>query len=342
MIGLAVFVLNLIPAGRANAQAVVNNDPGFLKVYVSNIENLSPADDPLCPLDWDDLIYYMEIQEYLPDLFLVQQVSNRKQANDLADFMTQKLGAPYAAKIALNNPAKTNSPCGAAKQRQTNAIIYRTDRLRFNKKSIWQAYRMPKSKCILNNQARTRSVRARFTDVVAGKRVTAGSIYWPSGRSDGPPCGVRNIDKTDDKVTASGYSADLYIVAGDTNTKDLETEDPESAWVAWYERANGALAGELGYRDVIYDYCRETSTTGAQIEINQCLLDSWTFESPTSGNHRRIDYLLAKTPGGMADVHAGHTIQFDEAGLAAEQVTGEPDDPLPYSEHKAVHARVSY
>ena len=107
--------------------AVGNQDPTFLQVYDNNVENLETPTE-YCKGDWQDLVYFMKLQKYAPDLFLVQQVSGRAQLNELTEFMTRNLPGRYKGVIARRKPQPFDSPCNAPKARQTNAIVFRVGR----------------------------------------------------------------------------------------------------------------------------------------------------------------------------------------------------------------------
>jgi hypothetical protein len=78
------------PPPSPGARTAVNRDPAFIQVYVNNIENLKVAGEQ-CRGDWTDLIYYMKTVKPSPDLFLVQQIANQAQLNDLLQRMTNQL-----------------------------------------------------------------------------------------------------------------------------------------------------------------------------------------------------------------------------------------------------------
>jgi hypothetical protein len=67
---------NLLYAGH-KPYANPNSSPRFIQVYNDNVENLPTTSRKKCPGDWKDLISYMKTREYVPDVFLVQQVRHR-------------------------------------------------------------------------------------------------------------------------------------------------------------------------------------------------------------------------------------------------------------------------
>lgn len=127
----------------AAAEAVPNDDPSFLQVYDANVENL-PTTTESCPGDWHDLMYYMRLQEYRPDIYLVQQISNREQLDLLLTRMKEHFGESMPAVLAEDAPKSLDNGC-AGKKQQTNGIIWRTDRLSLKTSASpdnrWQAQR---------------------------------------------------------------------------------------------------------------------------------------------------------------------------------------------------------
>jgi len=312
------------------AYATVNNDPRFIQTYVNNIENLETV-DANCPGDWQDLIYYMKTYETSPDLFLVQQVSPQ-DLNTLVNFMTNNLHGIYQGLIAVPNPEQMNSPCGAEKAYQSNAIIYRVGRFDVVSTATWQSDAQTSTgSCANNHQDRTINLRARMFDKIANKYITAASIHWPTGNSDGPPCAVENAREAATNMAATG--GDLRIWGGDANLGHQTSGD----WRTWYSRTNGDLGGTHGYRDVAYDDCKERHSTKSG--ILSCLSGThWTV-----GGDRRIDFLFAKKGnGGMPFVGAEHTVTFDEGDQADLTVTGTDRQDRSYSDHRAVRARIHY
>ncbi|MGH3736638.1 MAG: hypothetical protein ACRDT6_13655 [Micromonosporaceae bacterium] len=331
VIGIAALLLASLGAGPAHAevssQAVVNNNPAYLQVYANNVENLETV-NARCPGDWQDLIYYMKGYETSPDLFLVQQIANRTELNTLVSKMTDLLPGVFAGVLAVPQPEWMNSPCGAEKAYQTNAIIYRTGRFNLVSTGTWQSDAQTSTGgCANNSQDRTINLRARLWDKIAGKYVTAASIHWPTGAMDGPPCASENAREVDAAVTASGGS--LLIWGGDANV----TDQSSGSWRSWYAGTNGDLGGSRGYRDALYDHCRESSSN-----VKGCLLDNWTI-----GGSRRIDFLFArKGSGGMPFTGAEHTVTFNEGDAADLQFTGDDRSDRDYSDHRAVRARIHY
>lgn len=305
----------------------VNSNPAFVQVYVNNVENLQTTSDP-CPGDWKDLFYYMKLHPS-PDVFLVQQLSGQTQLNQLVQYMTDNLAGVFAGVIAEANPKVMNSPCGAPKDYQTNAIIYRTGRLQpLGGKQTFQVQAFYNGACQANYQSRTIAVKQRFHDLVANKDISVVSMHWStfSGTGADPACAEANAAQVDKELAALG--GELLIWGGDANEGDRNASDN---YKPWYQAANGDLGGKLGHRDAIFSLCAAGSA------VKACLANNWTI-----GSSNRIDFLFAKRGDGCKPMFSGqHTISFAEAGQAAKTLTG-VDSAQDYSDHRAVRAAIHY
>ncbi|CAM3178683.1 hypothetical protein [Stackebrandtia soli] len=331
--GLLVAVIGVIvaPSAWAAPNAKANDNPGYLQVYDNNVENLPTASLSQCPGDWQDLVYYMRLQPYKPDVYLVQQVSNAKQLSTLTKFLSKQLGETYKGVIAEASPKKMGSPCGAKKAYQTNAIVYRAARLDLKKHDVWQVRaENAKGECVANSQARTKTVKGLFYDKVAKKNVTIASAHWATGKSGGPACATGNAKTLASKFPAGGYGASLYIVGGDFN---YGYRGSAGDWHPWYKSMNGSLDGRHNFRDVVYADCQAGSGS-----VKSCLKGNWTI-----GNGSRIDFLFAKRGNGtMPKVTAAHTITFNQGDDADKKLTGGDRTDRDYSQHRAIRARIHY
>jgi hypothetical protein len=321
---LAAFAV--VPAS-APAKARVNGNHAFLQVYDDNVENLETAGERPCPGDWKDLVYAMKAHDLTPDLFLVQQVSGPRQLAQLTGFMTRKLPGRYAGLPALLAPKPMRSPCGKPKALQTNAIVWRTGRLRAVAGSgvTWKAQAMRTGRCRNSKQARAVNIALAFDDLISHQRIVAASIHWPTQASGGPPCAVDNARQSAHKVAKVGPAA-LRIMAGDANIA------PDALGGAWYRSLNVDAGGTLGYRDAAYFAC-------AHRNLATCLANQWTVR----GGHRRIDFLLAhRDLGGPPNINHHGVVTFDAADRAAVQATGRDDPGGDYSDHRSNRARIHY
>ncbi len=324
-----------VPAvSAASTVAAPNDNPGFLQVYDDNVENL-PTVDLQCPGDWQDLVYYMQLQEYRPDVYVVQQISNQTQLDALTKRLSDDFGEKYSGVIAEANPAIGPKECGAPKYYQTNAIIYRASRLELTLSTnrTWQAQAQDSSGgCPNNTQARTKAVKAMFHDKVANKDLTVASVHWPTAASDGPPCATQNAAEVSAEMTEDGYGGTLQIAAGDLNYTDTATSGGTD-FRTWYKSMNGDLGGTYGFRDAIYAKCAASGDP-----LGGCLGDNWTISST-----RRIDFVFARNAdGSMPAISAQHTVTFDEGDAADVTQTGDDRTDRNYSDHRAVMAQVHY
>lgn len=329
---LAVTAAGLVPAIAAQAPADVtiaaaNNDPAFVQVVNNNVENL-PTVDLQCPGDWQDLVYYLKRAPLKPDVFTVQQISNQAQLNSYVSRLSNDLGEAYAGVIAEASPKAMNSPCGAPKDHQTNAVIYR--KARFTDRGLsartWQAQSDESGSCANNDQARTKAVKVRLHDKIANKDLTVASVHWPTGTSGGTACADSNARESAAELTEDGYGGSLRIFAGDHNISDLTSG---GSFRSWFRLLNGDLGGSLGYRDAGYAGCGGNKA---------CLGDNWTI-----GGDRRIDFVFArKASGGLPGVTGFHTITFNEGDAADKAETGSDRADRNYSDHRAVMARIHY
>ena len=300
------------PTPAAPRAAVGNQDPRFLQVYDNNVENLETPTEKYCKGDWQDLVYFMKLQKYAPDLFLVQQVSGRAQLDQLVEFMTRNLPGRYEGVIARGKPQPFDSPCHGPKARQTNAIVFRVKRFDVHpdSKRAFRSTRRVGNDCVTDTRDRSENVLVRLTDKTNGQTVVAGSIHWPTRA---PACAKTNARQAAKRMAAAD-SAGLRILGGDANI----TPGP------WRQ----IITGPFGYGDA----CGENAGCPAQ---------NWTVPGPD--RPRRIDFLFSRhEPANEAAVVTDFkTVTFEAANAAAQQVTG-GDHPAEYSDHRALAARIHY
>ncbi|AZM45250.1 hypothetical protein DMB38_04870 [Streptomyces sp. WAC 06738] len=293
------------PVQSAEA-GTVNPSPRELVVYNNNIENLVP---PSCAngQDYDRFISYLKSRPLSPDIFTVQQISHSNQLAAFTRRLSDELPGTYAGRIALASPGSMGytSPCGKLKNQQTNAVIYRSDRLTFEDETRWRSdapsdYDAGTGPCrnltpTRSSQDRVHNIAVRLHDNVADKDVTMASIHWPTNTWHGPECAAENINEADDAVNRLGGS--LRIVAGDMNTTPGKKN--------WWNQARS-----YGFRDPIAELCGARDCSSAH---------------DTNGS-RRIDFLLARGSSG-----------FSNAATLTEGMTGGA-----YSDHRAVTAHIKY
>lgn len=313
-----------------NSRPAINDNPRFIQVYNNNIENLKTAGEE-CRGDWTDLIHYMKTIEPSPDVFLVQQISNTAQLQELVGRMSDALPGVFEGVIAEGDPKTQRSPCGPEKAQQTNAIIYRKGRFsRVGQKHVWQSWAEKDGGCVRNHQARTKNLMLKLHDKIANKDVTVASLHWSTAQGTGPDraCALKNVREADAKVHMAGYRGDLVIMGGDLNEPDRTSS---GSFRAWHREVNGDRGGPLNFRDVIYFECKRKGN------LQACLDDNFTI-----GSGRRIDFVFGQDGNGCrARVRRQHTISFAEADAAAKAATG-GDSSLNYSDHRAIRAEIYY
>lgn len=246
----AAAVLVTVPAAHGAAPPPPFGN-GTLRVYDANVENLPanpnhPKAD--CRGDWPRLVESM--RDFKPDVFTVQQVDGPGQAGQLAQRMTLMAGVPYAVLVASPKPRVGDFPCKPRKNRQTNAIIYNTDRLTPVAGSARTWHPRSGKGCGFNKQPRTKTISAVFNDIARpkAKRVYVASIHWPSNARNvqGHRCVAENVKRTITKATAQ--PAALRIVGGDVN---IDVKKPWYGTLAPFVDAVTPPAGDRTRRDVL-------------------------------------------------------------------------------------------
>jgi endonuclease/exonuclease/phosphatase family metal-dependent hydrolase len=277
-----------------------NGNPAYVVVWNNNIENLADCGTSR----WSRLLDYMKTRANSPDIFTVQQVSNQAQLNSLLSRLSAELPGVYRGKIAIADPqsiAGYDNPdyldptkCAYRKRFQTNAVIWREGRFDAVDSTTWrsdaQAYYTsgPCQNLLYGRyggyQDRVQNVAVRLRDKESGNYVNVASVHWPTGQQGGPECADENRREAEAALSvADGLgSADLRIIAGDTNT--------EAATKSWWQNAKNN-----GYRDPMAEACGARDCSS-----------SWD----TSGS-RRIDFLLARHASKFTTVD---TVSTGEAG----------------------------
>ena len=308
---LATATIGLTVGGAQLAQAgSTNSAKSYLVVYNNNIENLAGCDG-----NYDRFVNYLKKQSKSPDIFTVQQISNRAQLDKFTKRLSDALPGEYRGVIAVNNPGSMGykSGCEVKKNQQTNAVIYRTGRFALEKAITWRSDAPQNPKAGTgpcrdlypreSSQDRVMNVGVRLRDRVTGDRVSVASIHWPTNSRKGKPtwnghkCAAENMQQANAAVDKLGGT--LKIVAGDTNaTKGVD---------GWWNKALKTYK----FHDAVWD------TT--------CKKKSCPASTSTSGEIR-IDFLLVKS---------GHG--FSKVKTIADKTAGGK-----YSGHRAVTAYVKY
>lgn len=295
-----------VPAASA-ATAPYNNTNGIV-VLNNNIENRATCDG--ADVKFSRLRTHLKTQTYMPDIFTVQQVSGKSDIADLASRFKTDHGATYGHEVALDNPPPRTDIC-AEKQKQTNGVLYRTDRFKFIAKSTWKsdAYRggtegthlmpeVPGSQCEnvtwSIQPSRNVNVGVLLYDKRAKRYVAVASIHWPHHTSDGAGnCVAENFREADQALrnlvsANSAPSNTLLIVAGDANQTTAQgvwypTPGNTSVTRGWWDRARAT-----GYQDPIAQLCGQTVGSAPA-----------PCSAHATVGSRRIDFLLARNTSGF-------------------------------------------
>ncbi|MET7640643.1 hypothetical protein [Streptomyces sp. NPDC005438] len=294
-------------SGAPDARAEVGTRAASLLTLDNNIENWLPTE---CAegSEYERLIAHLKKQPAGPDVFTVQQISNAEQLDTFTQRLTDELPGTYEGRIAIPEPGSMgyeDKPCGVLKNQQTNAVVYRSDRLTPQQETRWRSDAPANPKpgtgpCrnlepTESSQDRVHNLAVRFHDATADKDVTVASAHWPTGTWHGPDCAAENMKETAEAVDRLG--GDLRIIGVDTNAKTSDAD--------WWDKGVG-----LGFRDPIGELCG-----GADCP-----------DEHNTTTHYRIDFLLAKGHGG-----------FSESATLTDKVVGGK-----YSHHRAVTSRISY
>ena len=286
VVGLAAAAAVITAGATYSANADVDDSPDHLVVYNNNIENMLPKD--CYGDDFELLISYITEQPESPDIFTVQQISNTEQLNAFTKRLSDELPGEYAGEIAIGDPGSMGytSRCGKLKNQQTNAVIYRSDRLALQDDTRWRSDAPDDGgpcrnlKPTKTSQDRVHNIAVRLKDTVAGKTVSVASIHWPTGTWDGPDCAAENMAETRDAFQRLG--GDLQIFGGDANTKH--------GTKGWWEDAV-----DYGFTDPIAELCGGPDCP----------------DEHNTTDKSRIDFMFAKGGGG-----------FDKAATITDEMAG--------------------
>jgi hypothetical protein len=316
-----------------------NRNPERLVVWSNNIENMI--------FDWKDLVHAMSEAELRPDIFLVQQVTDKAEMDRLVDYMSRRLGVDYTGVVAKAHPKDRRFQDQIIpRPTVTTGIVYRTARFDQKTKDSYMPWGHGFNGAALRCDVRSdhtgyETLRLKLHDKVANKDVVAMSLrHWTW-----LPCSSKNVreivngfDGGPNAHAGLGTQSALHIVAGDFN--DGLFQDGEYA--CWYRQMNGQVGQarcandeDLGFTDPLFVSC------GGD---RGCVRDRGGIDSIFV---RRGDGVRARTSN--FDV-----VSFDEAHRASVAATGGDGDSNNrerdgyrdagnnYSQHKARRAYVYY
>ena len=236
-----------------------NSDPNRLVVYSNNIENMI--------YDWKDLVHEMEEHALRPDVFLVQQISSKRELERLIRVMEQRLGVQYEGVVAQNVPDDHRFRGEVTpRPRVTTGVVWRKGRLELKSKDTWfpfgRGFAGQRQSCDRRaSHSGYETVRVKLRDKRAQKDIVAVSLrHWTW-----EPCSEKNIKEIvegqggggPNSHAGLGDGAALHIVAGDFND-NVVTQG--GAYKCWYRRMNGALdnagcGSDFGFTDPLFEHC---------------------------------------------------------------------------------------
>lgn len=317
-----------------------NKEPDRLVVYSNNVENLI--------FDWKDLVHYMAEEPLRPDLFLVQQMSDREGMDRLTGFMSRRLGVKYEGVVAQAKPTDTRFQGQVLpKPPVTTGIVFRSARFDLVSKDTWFPWgkgfkNQPQTCGARSDRSGYETIRVKLFDKIAKKHVIVVSLrHWTWH-----PCSTKNIfeiaegeDSGPNAHPGLGAHAALHIVGGDFNDRAV---DPDGGYACWYREMNRHVGG---------DSCSGKSTPG----FTDPLFESCDGKKSCVRERGGIDYIFARRPDGVKVRTAGFDIVSAEAAhRASVRSTGGDgrsniksrdgfNDAGPmYSQHRARRAYVFY
>lgn len=240
-----------------------NSDPDRLVVYSNNIENMI--------FDWKDLVHEMEEAPLRPDIFLVQQVSGKRELDELIAFMRRRLGVRYEGVVAQNVPDDRRfSDDVTPRPRVTTGIIWRARRFDLVTRDSWRPFgtgfkHQPQSCDARSDHSGYETLRVKLHDKRADEDVVAVSLrHWTWH-----PCSSKNVREiveghdgraggANDHAGLGGGAA-LHIVGGDFND-GLFNQD--GSYKCWYRMMNGEIGAgtcnsddDFGFTDPLFESC---------------------------------------------------------------------------------------
>jgi hypothetical protein len=289
--------------GEDPSDSSTSTPPGASSVliYSNNIENML--------FDWKDLVHVMARDKRKVDVFLVQQMTNKKRLDELAAYMSNRLGEKYAGVVAQNVP--THLRFGAQvtpKPTVTTGVIWRVGRFEYVSHESWFPWGK-KVDGVHTCSARTsnsgyETIRVRLRDTWAQEQLAVVSLRHWTWKDCSQENMIEMIDGQPSGPNAHAPMPDvaLQVVGGDFNGKAL---DAAGSFRCWYRVTVAGLGGtvcaghpNLGFSDPLYDKCQGVAS---------CVQAS-------SG----IDFIFGRRAGGKPASTAGWDIVSHAEGNAAD------------------------
>lgn len=285
--------------------------------YSNNIENML--------FDWKDLVHVMARDKRKVDVFLVQQLTNKKRVDELAAYMSNRLGEEYIGIVAQNVPTHLRFAADVTpKPTVTTGVIWRAQRFDYLSHQTWFPWgtKLDSEHTCDSRTSNSgyETIRVMLQDKWAQKQLAAVSLRHWTWRD----CSEKNMIEMSDGQ-ASGPNAHapmpdvaLQVVGGDFNGKAFEAD---GAYKCWYRVTVAGLSGSvcanhpnLGFADALYDKCQGNAS---------CVENS-------SG----IDFVFGRRAGGVPAGTAGFDVVGFPDGDAADVAETGGDKP---SNHVGSH-----
>lgn len=342
------------PEGSVESE-LKNAPDGQLQVYSMNTHHMSEPGEPSFEVtDFRQMIAYMRVQKFLPDIILLSEVGRQnsvpsqpcnKFVKRLEKVLSPKGKIQYACEVAKGSPDANNNAGGGT------AIVYRKNLTPVSKKVLVQ-WTYHDGKCVPDPTGPGLTFVQTFKD---GKRTVAAAalhLVSPTAPGDtnqyGRDCSEKNLREIADTLDRTG--ADAKVMGGDMNHADAKRRVEganviHEKWEGGYAGINHYLAegsnDNGGFRDPWFDDAAATCGVNASGKTkytaaqHQCI--SAGVAALTSVG--RIDWLLAK---GVSKIKDNVSIPFAEARAAFVAQTGNNAAVEKYSDHLAQRFTVVY
>lgn len=202
------------------------------------------------------------------DVFLVQQMTDKKRLDELCAYMTDRLGEKYVGVVAQNTPTDPRFQGGVIpRPTVTTGVIWRAARFDYVSHETWFPFGdrdgMGGHTCATRApHSGYETIRVILNDTLAKRRVVAASLrHWTW-----MDCSLINmLEMVDGKVGGPAAHAPMpdvamQIVGGDFNGPAFDASGDHRCW---YRVTVSGLGGDacamhpnLGFADPLHDKCK--------------------------------------------------------------------------------------